>query len=91
MKNLHLFIVALSFLVAALPAQAEDFQYVDAATLTVIGKAFPTNQYPFRRIEDFDFRQESVNRKATHSTGVAVVFKNKLLIHSLLYRGGAAV
>ena len=75
MKKTFFFAFSFLLMTAFAPLQAEDFQYVDAAKLTVIGKAFPTNQYPFRRIEDFDFQQESVNRKATHSTGVAIVFK----------------
>ncbi len=75
MKKLFLLVLSLGLMTAFAPLQAEEFRYVDAATLTVIGKAFPTRQYPFRRIEDFDFRQESVNRKAAHSAGVAVVFK----------------
>lgn len=74
-KKLMTFVAALMLTASSFSLSAADLQYVDASTLTIIGKAFPTTTHPFRRIEDFDFRQESVNRKATHSAGIAVVFK----------------
>ena len=75
MKKTFLCALSLLLTVAFAPLKAEDFQYVDASSLTVIGKAFPSGEYPFRRIQGFDFQKKSLNQKAAHSAGVAVVFK----------------
>lgn len=75
MKKLMTFVAALMLTASSFSLSAADLEYVDASTLTIIGKPFPAGTHPFRRIENFDFRQQSVNRKAAHSTGVAVVFK----------------
>ena len=77
MKKFSPFLCTLTLLFASAfgNVSAEELRYVDASTLTVIGKPFPTREYPFRRIEDFDFQDKGLNGKATHSTGLAVVFK----------------
>ena len=61
--------------VATLVSNAQnEIKYVDASTLTVIVKPKPTEK-PFQRIDGFDFKDNGINRKIQHSTGLAVLFK----------------
>ncbi len=57
-------------------AAQNNLKYVDAATLTVIGKPIPTSK-PFTRIDTsvFRFNKASIDKKATQSTGLAICFR----------------
>lgn len=69
------FFLALLSVFIGFAALAEDgLKYVDASTLTVIGKPKPTEK-PFARIDGFDFKHSGINGKCRQSTGLAVVFK----------------
>ncbi|MBQ1209806.1 MAG: glycoside hydrolase family 3 C-terminal domain-containing protein [Bacteroidales bacterium] len=74
-KKILTFVAALCFsMVASSHLQAGELKYYDASELTIIGKALPTDA-PFTRVDRFDFKLESINRKALHSAGIGVVFK----------------
>ena len=56
MKHLPLLLLLGGLLSASAARSADPVRYVDAATLTVIGKALPTEQ-PYNRIDTTRFRQ----------------------------------
>lgn len=75
MKHIHLLILLGSALFAAASYAASPVRYVDAATLTVIGKALPT-ELPYNRIDTARFRVPAKTAGfCYHSTGLAVVFR----------------
>ena len=55
MKHPHLLLLLGGLLLATAARSADPVRYVDAATLTVIGKALPTEQ-PYNRIDTTRFR-----------------------------------
>lgn len=70
-------ILLLGTLFAALPSRAAEpaLRYVDATTLTVIGKALDTEQ-PYNRIDTTRYRVPARTAGyCYHSTGLAVVFR----------------
>ena len=81
-KKILTFVAALCFsMVASSHLQAGELKYYDASELTIIGKALPTDA-PFTRVDRFDFKLESINRKALHSAGIGVVFKTYILVEA---------
>ena len=81
MKNLSLVFRSLALPVLLLTLNAagaqekQPLRYVDAATLTVIGKALPTEQ-PYNRIDTTRFRVPAKTPGyCYHPTGLAVVFR----------------
>ena len=76
MKHLPLLLLLGGLLSASAARSADPVRYVDAATLTVIGKALPTEQ-PYNRIDTTRFRvpatesgssPESADRRSTART-----------------------
>lgn len=72
MKKVILSAVAI---LMALSVSAQQIRYVDAAELNIIGKAIPTSK-PFTRIDTsvYHFPTPKIERYATYSTGLAVLF-----------------
>lgn len=74
MKKLHLLPLAL-FATLSLSAAEPEIRYVDASTLTVIGKAMPTEQ-PYNRIDTTRYKATKATRNhCYYPTGMAVVFR----------------
>lgn len=74
MKKLFLFVSMIA--IASISCFAsEPLRYVDASSLTIIGKAMPTAK-PYTRIdtEKYDFKDRGINLYAGYSTGLAVAF-----------------
>ena len=61
MKHLPLLLLLGGLLSASAARSADPVRYVDAATLTVIGKALPTEQ-PYNRIDTTRFRVPAKTR-----------------------------
>ena len=75
MKHPHLLLLLGGLLLATAARSADPVRYVDAATLTVIGKALPTEQ-PYNRIDTTRFRVPAKTPGyCYHPTGLAVVFR----------------
>ena len=75
MKHLPLLLLLGGLLSASAARSADPVRYVDAATLTVIGKALPTEQ-PYNRIDTTRFRVPAKTPGyCYHPTGLAVVFR----------------
>lgn len=75
MKHLPLLLLLCGLLFASAARSAAPIRYVDAATLTVIGKALSTKQ-PYNRIDTTRFRVPAkTSRYCYHPTGLAVVFR----------------
>lgn len=75
MKHLPLLLLLGGLLLATAARSADPVRYVDAATLTVIGKALPTEQ-PYNRIDTTRFRVPAKTPGyCYHPTGLAVVFR----------------
>lgn len=75
MKRIHLFMLFGGLLFAAMSHAATPVRYVDASTLTVIGKALPT-ELPYNRIDTARFRMPpKTTAFCYHSTGLAVLFR----------------
>ena len=75
MKYLSLLLLLGSLFFVSAAHAAAPVRYVDAATLTVIGKALPT-ELPYNRIDTAKFRApEKTHAYCYHSTGLAVVFR----------------
>lgn len=56
--------------------QNQEFKYVDASRLNVIGKVLPTSK-PFARVDTsvYKFNSRTIDAYAEYSTGLAVLFK----------------
>ncbi|MEE3466224.1 MAG: SGNH/GDSL hydrolase family protein [Candidatus Cryptobacteroides sp.] len=71
-------ITIIFFLLAILPwtAAAQNWQYVDAATLTFVGKLFPDTPNPYHRIDTdvYGGFSESELRQVHQGSGVAIAF-----------------
>ena len=75
MKHLPLLLLLGGLLSASAARSADPVRYVDAATLTVIGKALSTEQ-PYNRIDTTRFRVPAKTPGyCYHPTGLAVVFR----------------
>ena len=75
MKHLPLLLLLGGLLSASAARSADPVRYVDAATLTVIGQALPTEQ-PYNRIDTTRFRVPAKTPGyCYHPTGLAVVFR----------------
>ena len=59
-----------------LGTSAQEIKWHNAAELTIIGKAIPTSE-PFTRIDGsvYKFNDKTIDRYASYSTGLAVVFE----------------
>lgn len=68
--------VALITVLICLGASAQEIKWHNAAELTIIGKAIPTSE-PFTRIDGsvYKFNDKTIDRYASYSTGLAVVFE----------------
>lgn len=70
-------IIILLAAVLSLTAAAQDWQYVDAATLSFVGKLFPDTPNPYHRIDTqvYGGFTESELRQVHQGSGVAVAFR----------------
>lgn len=69
-------LLTLTFALLGLGLSAQELRYVDAATLTLINKAQPT-QHPYHRIDTASYPDLTppANRYFRYSAGIAVVFR----------------
>ncbi|MBO5311927.1 MAG: SGNH/GDSL hydrolase family protein [Bacteroidales bacterium] len=68
-------IISVCAVLSVMTASAQNVRYVDASTLTVIGKPLPTTK-AFTRIDTsvYKFNDGTIDRYASYSTGLAVLF-----------------
>ena len=73
--KIGLLVVALLLCINA-AGQNQEFKYVDASRLNVIGKVLPTSK-PFARVDTsvYKFNSRTIDAYAEYSTGLAVLFK----------------
>ena len=75
----NLTVCLLAFLMGFAPVWAQDRQwtYVDAATLTFVGKLFPDTPNPYHRLdtEVYGGFSESELRQVHQSSGMAIAFR----------------
>lgn len=72
---LRMQIILFCLALAAMTVSAQTIRYVDASTLTVIGKPMPTTR-AFTRVDTsvYKFNDRTIDRYACYSTGLAVLF-----------------
>ncbi len=74
-QMLRKLIISVCAVLSVMTASAQNVRYVDASTLTVIGKPLPTTK-AFTRIDTsvYKFNDGTIDNYASYSTGLAVLF-----------------
>ena len=74
-QMLRKLIISVCAVLSVMTASAQNVRYVDASTLTVIGKPLPTTK-AFTRIDTsvYKFNDGTIDKYASYSTGLAVLF-----------------